>query len=203
MQTKIRDYSHLMNLIESNKNISSFLNEYFSFSCMGQRFSHKDKTKIRVKQSAKELIEYLDFLKDKSIESYLEVGIANGGNYLIVSCMLKSYNDNFNYSMGIDLRQICDNTVLKNSDFLNFEFCDCLGYDLNRNYDLIFIDTNQSYSNMTKSFEKYSEHCNKYIAFHDVNDRRYGAKKLFAELSKKYETKHFSNSGAGIGLVIL
>lgn len=179
------------------------INEYFAFSCKGARTSRrKRRNKIIVKQSYNEVLELLDFLKDEEINSYLEIGLEKGGNFFLLSSIFRKYNENFDCSLGIDIKNSLYDFI-ENDELLILDFCNCLDYKLDKNFDYIFIDTNQSYSDLKKVFEVYKNKSNKFIAFHDVNDRRWGNKKFFNELKETYKYKHFSHSGAGIGLIDL
>ena len=53
---------------------------------------------------------------------------------------------------------IAVNTIWKNN----------LEINLNRNYDLIFIDTWHVYGQLKRELEKFSQYCNKYIVMHDT-----------------------------------
>jgi hypothetical protein len=197
-----KNYKKLIELFRESDSYKKIISNNFAFSCRGARQRNRT-NKLFVHQAKKEIFGYLDFLSDKSIKSYLELGLEECANYYLISSALKYFNDDFQYAMGLDIRELSNEILESNKDFLNYKFCNCLKYEVDRNYDLIFIDTNQKYNDMKKTFDKYSQYCNKYIAFHDIEDRRYGAKRLFKELENQFNTIKWVNSGAGIGLVEL
>lgn len=50
----------------------------------------------------------------------------------------------------------------------NFVQSDDLKLELDRNYDLVFIDTWHIYDLLIKELEKFSKYCNRYIILHDT-----------------------------------
>jgi hypothetical protein len=180
------------------------MDEYFSFSCKGAKNKHRDMTKIRVRQSAAEMRELMDFFNDKDVDSYLELGLEEGGSFFLMSAYLASLRPGgLERATGLDKVNMCDYIKDNNEGKLDFAFMDCLDYQPTQNYDYIFIDTNQKYRPMKQTYLKYRPYCNKYIGFHDVKDRRYGAKQLFNELKEKHDHIYIDHSLAGIGVIIL
>jgi hypothetical protein len=204
MEKKIKTVKEVIDVLQNSKDLETDILDYFSFSCKGERTRYEDRSKIRIKQSKTETFELYDFLKDKEIESYMEIGLQNGGSFILTTAYLAMLSPEFRLATGLDLENQCDYLVQANPD-LNFHFCNCLNYEPQHDYDFIFIDTNQRYESLKKTFEMYKEHCNKYIAFHDVDSVgiRWGAPRLFAELREQDDHKHFCNSAAGGGLIIL
>jgi hypothetical protein len=121
------------------------MREYFSFSCKGSKRQYRDRTKIRIKQSFEEVIELFEFLNDKDIKSYLEVGIQQGGSYFLTTGYLSSLQSNIIRATGLDRYNECQYMIDHNKGKMEFVFEDCLAYEPQGTYDYIFIDTNQKY----------------------------------------------------------
>jgi len=71
-----------------------------------------------------------------------------------------------------------------------------------RKQDLTFIDTNTRYRGMRKIY-KLATTYSKFVAFHDITDRRWGAKKIWARIKARNpgQTVEFVHKGPGIGVV--
>ena len=69
---------------------------------------------------------------------------------------------------------------------------------------MVFIDSNGKYPSLRKTFDQF-KHFARYIALHDICDKRYGTGELFKELSKEYDTIDISleSPSPGIGIVII
>ena len=54
-------------------------------------------------------------LKDKDITSYLEIGVENGGNIMVIDSFLRAVSKSFDGSTGVDLRktQLLDERLSK------------------------------------------------------------------------------------------
>jgi hypothetical protein len=148
------------------------------------------------------------FMEGEEISNYLEVGVEYGGMFFLMDSFFRSVNPHFLGSTGVD---ICTTELMKEryppyyKQFPSAEFIesDCFDFVPQTKYDFIFIDNNLKYGRMKECFEHYLPHATKFIGFHDIKDRKYGAKRLWEELQQEYETHQFIHSLAGIGVVVL
>jgi len=186
-----------------SENLKKDLTDNFSFSVMGCRSYRKDISKfLHFQQNPDELIGLIDLLKDKSIKNYMEIGIGFCTNIFFLDSLFRVISGDYQQTVGIDIE---DKSELFKEYQVKFPTCsfvktDVLNYNFDRDYDYIFIDTNQRYRLMIKTFEKCLPHA-RYIGFHDIANGRWGAVQLFKELSQKYEHWSWVKSGGGIGVV--
>lgn len=175
-----------------------------AFRCAGSRDNAKGR--FVAHQCKTEIYKLMMLLKDKDITSYLEIGVENGGNIMVIDSFLRAVSKSFDGSTGVDLRktQLLDERLskyCKKYDDFKFVESDCFKFTPEKQYDYIFIDNNLRYNNMKKCFLQYLPFAKRFIGFHDINTGRYGARKLWAELETEYTTEKFVHSGAGIGIV--
>jgi len=186
----------------SKENFKSKLLENFRFSVMGCRNYRKGKNPI-LQQQPDELLGLINLLKDKNISSYMEIGLGTCNTIFFLDSFFRSMNDDYQETIGIDIEDKSElfKEYQKQFNTCSFLNINILKYSFNKSFDYIFIDTNQKYKDMEKTFNKCLPYATKYIGFHDISTSRWGAKKLFSELSEKYENWSWSKSGAGIGVL--
>ena len=177
------------------------LTNNFSFSVAGCR-SYRKNGVLHFQQHPEELISLINTLKDKGINSYMEMGISFCNTFCFMDSFFRMLSPDFEESVGLDIEDKAE--ILKEYQAkyptCSFVQTDVLKYEFTRNFDYIFIDTNQRYKGMKQTFEKCLPHA-RYIGFHDISSHRWGALRVFKELSKEYEHWSWIKSGAGIGLL--
>jgi len=160
--------------------------------------------------------EFIAFLQDKDIETYLEVGAREGIalKYLVENTGIMS-------ATAIDLPNAAwgrPNTGRKlenNLSSLNAKTKMILGDSTDREiidvarkfgpYDLVFIDGDHSYSGVRSDYENYSPMA-RIVAFHDVNQqprsRAYGATEFWNEVKNDTSVVFIApGSRKGIGVL--
>lgn len=174
----------------------------FSFSVSGCR-AYRKANLLHFQQHPDEILGLMDFMKDKSINSYMEIGLGPCNTLFLLDSFFRVLSSDYRQSVGMDI----EDKALQFKDYqTKFPTCtfiktNVINYNIDKDYDYIFIDTNQKYRWMKLTFEKCLPHA-RYIGFHDVVNVRWGAVALFRELSQKYE--HWSwtgRSNAGIGVI--
>jgi cephalosporin hydroxylase len=180
--------------------------------------SYKKLNGYCVYQHPLQLSALLEWLEDKDIKSYLEIGVFFGGTFRYIVEFLKSKNPD-TLCIGVDIKaptnQIKEmiakeavhflqgnttkgSTVDKVEDLLE-------GHPL----DLCFIDGNHNYSVIVNDWVKYGQYA-KYCLFHDIYARNVpDVARFWNEFIKpKYKTMEFDQTYEGhephfgIGLVI-
>jgi len=173
---------------------------------------------LKLQQIPNEYASLLLFLKARTPRSYLEIGIGNGGSWLVLSYFLKSSLsvshavDNLSYGGAIkqrieDITNI-QNFICKYISDANFYLSDSTAFLLNNvgPYDVIFIDGDHSYEGVKSDYDKAKEILNKggVIILHDIaSDSSPGVQKFWCELKEmQLEWKEFIfGSTCGIGVV--
>ena len=173
----------------------------FSFSVAGCR-AYRKRNVLHFQQHPGELMGLMGVLQDKGIKSYMEMGISFCNTFCFMDSFFRTLSPDFEVSVGIDIEDKSD--ILKEYQTqyptCSFVQTDVLKYEFTRDFDFIFIDTNQRYRYMKQTFEKCLPHA-RYIGFHDIAAHRWGALALFKELQEHYKFWSWSRSGAGIGLL--
>lgn len=206
---KNADCINFVNFFNDNfekENFALIVKNNFSFGCKGDK--GEKSPNFNLHQSRNEILDFLNFIKDKKINNYLEVGVESGGTFIFIDSFLRFANSEFEGSTGVDLKT--HSTLKKRLDIYQKKYNDvkflemnCFDFVAEEKYDLVFIDNNLRYDNMKRCFQQYLNYTNKYICFHDILDRRYGAKRLWIELKQEYNTIEFVHSLAGIGIILL
>jgi SAM-dependent methyltransferase len=178
------------------------------------------KFNLKLQQIPEEYSSFLLFLKKLNNNSYLELGVGQGGSFLVNSlfqekCKIFHAVDSLHY-MGVDSSRFWDQEILikkrvneilqikkdSSAKFFNMSTDDFFIQNENT-YDLIFIDADHSYEGVKKDYENSLKILNPggYLIFHDIANDGVGVKKLWLELdnSKKIdEFVHSHNCGIGI-----
>jgi len=172
--------------------------------------------KMTVQQDPYELDDFLLWLKENKIQKYLEVGCAEGGLLCVVDQFLRScfsdvetlavdvVNIIRNYSEYHEIYPRCRyqkidhpyirkgrNCIFKNDGWLP-----------DKNYDLIFMDTNEGWCVIRQQLERVKPFA-KYIALHDISISRCGGSHIFWNRYADDWGKlaYFCHHGPGIGIV--
>jgi len=109
----------------------------------------------------------MDLLKYDEINSYLEIGIYQGGTYLLISELLKKKNPNC-VCNALDITDVYLTQNMRNSidGFILGDSSSIKG----KEYDLVFIDGDHSFKGLIKDWENIGKYANM-IMFHDINNR--------------------------------
>lgn len=150
-----------------------------------------------MEQNVFELEQMCIFMKEKKIQTYLEIGCAHG--YLL------RFMENI---MLLDVDGITPDK--KPTHYLLPIY---YGYSQDKdiiskigNYDFIFVDGDHSYEGVKADYENYKGKC-KYMGFHDCEGFRdcEGVKQLWSEIKDSYEHWYFvddnKNIASGIGII--
>lgn len=164
---------------------------------------------IGLQQNPIEYSEYLKFLADKNINTYLEIGTYCGGTFIATMEYLKAIGQT---PYGI----ACDNYIRENLYAYYNDFGNCEIHNVNsasisfdflidkQNFDICFIDGDHSYEGVKNDWEKLKNK-SRFVVFHDICVCN-GVIKLWNEIIQegyKVETFIFNDKPLGIGVVSL
>ena len=180
---------------------------------------------IKFWQYPNQFSKFLTFLKNKKIDSYLEIGCRWGGTFIIINELLKRYNP-YLYSHALDIippSEILDTYQNKFEDnrfyyhqidsSSNYLFNTIIGSEPiypNLQIDLVFIDGCHTYTCIKKDYYTALMIGAKYIVFHDiVNDATKGNKIAWEEIKRNHKNTYeftdqydsVTGSFLGIGVV--
>jgi predicted O-methyltransferase YrrM len=180
------------------------------------------KGNLEVQQIPEEYCKLLNFFKNSKIESYLELGVANGGSFFTNSIFLQNTArtihcvDCLAYKDAPHVQQTADKilskvnklkTLFPKKEFNFFnQSTDEFFLNNKRKYDCIFIDADHSYEGVTKDYLNSLEFVKKdgYLIFHDINNVHTGVARCWNEVSTKhtivdvYSHPYVNNCGIGI-----
>lgn len=109
-----------------------------------------------------ELADFLIYLKDKNIKSFLNIGTYNGLTFNFIADYLNLFN-----SVKCITIDAFDHKPVKNN---NYEYILKTSDDYtNGQFDLVFIDGDHSYEWVKRDYNNVGK-CAKYCAFHDIED---------------------------------
>jgi|TARA_Y100000310_G_C20677417_1_gene813887 hypothetical protein len=159
---------------------------------------------FRCKQLPHELAQFLAFLKQHSgdISSYLEIGIATGGTFILIDGFLRATNESYRGSLGLELD---NNVCLKLYGPYAQEYPSCKWIQIDsrffepqKQYDLWFIDGNHSYNFVLHDFNNALKQA-KYIAIHDIA-LMHDVKRIWKNIKDSYtDTWEFINEDPNFG----
>lgn len=184
---------------------------------------------LQLQQVPYEYSRFLTFIKERSIKTYLELGVGNGGSFLINSIFLQRSAttmhcvDNISYSathcaqtpekiqLKVDMLKIM--FPKKDIKFINSTTNNFFANN-NLKYDCIFIDADHTYDGVKADFENALKiiNPNGFIIFHDIGNMGpgVGVGRLWEEIKHNYKYKEYKykrdseiNYNCGIGIIDL
>ena len=153
---------------------------------------------LRIFQYPNQLAPYLQLLSGLSVQSYMEIGVRWGGNFMLTVEYLKRFNT-VSRGVAIDLyesplaRHYCQRTPNMEFHQLNSQSSTFRRFLEGRTFDAIFIDGDHSYAGVKTDFLSVVGKARIYI-FHDiVSTPCPGVAKFWSELkaTEQYETHEF------------
>ena len=130
---------------------------------------------LKIWQYPIQMAPFIKWLQTVNVNSYLEIGVRWGGNFIVVSEILKRNNPNINL-FACDLIKESDilTEYRDHSDFiyLNTKSTSNLFRSLVQNYnmDMVYIDGDHSYEGCLSDYLLFKNNPNtKYIVFHDID----------------------------------
>jgi predicted O-methyltransferase YrrM len=179
---------------------------------------------LTLQQIPEEYSELLNIFKNSNIQSYLELGVANGGSFFVNSIFLQNTAeklycvDNLAYK-DTHVKQTAEKILSKVNKLKElFKEKDIKFYNSTTDeyfkgtkdtFDCIFIDADHSYEGVKKDFENSLNHLNDngILVFHDIANADTGVKKLWEEIKDNFkDSKEFTFTKAnwyncGIGVI--
>lgn len=157
---------------------------------------------IKFWQYPNQFSKFLFYLKEKKIDSYLEIGCRWGGTFIIVNEVLKRYNHSLvSHALDIippsEILDIYQNQFDGNKFFYHqidsinpflFQTLGDISTTLDLKIDLVFIDGCHSYTCVMKDYHTAIMLGAKYIVFHDiVNDSTKGNRLAWTEIKRNHQ----------------
>jgi predicted O-methyltransferase YrrM len=177
------------------------------------------KDNLQLQQNPEEYARLLLFLKETKAKSYLELGVGQGGSFLLCSLFQPDIKichavDNCDYQRNAqgfsDQPFSIQNKVeylkkVKNIEVQYFNYFTDDFFNLGRTntYDIIFIDADHRYEGVKKDYENSLKilNSNGFLIFHDIVNKDLGVKKFWNELDPSKKIHEFVYSiSCGIGI---
>lgn len=166
-------------------------------------------------QHLQEWNDFIDYLKDKNIRSYLEIGAREGIALRYLAERLPIEEITVIDLPGAAWGKDCSEVKLRNNlEALEVKYNLYLGDSSDPDvasevakhapFDLIFIDGDHSYDGVNADYELYGN-MGRILAFHDINQqynsRAFGPTRLWNELGHVSRTFIADGSRKGIGVI--
>lgn len=207
----IKNYQVYDFFMENHEHLGSveFLTSFLTIHCKFNRVKTLRGSWLRILQVPIEFAQFLVFMKDQIINSYLEIGISTGGSLFTIDSYLRAVNPNYQCSLGVDKKY-----KLRDYDFYKQRFPTCSFHQVNsnkfimpNNFDMTFIDATHQERWVLNDFNKTKDK-SKYIGFHDISLRNGATVSVFWEKIKKdYQHWEFIDTSleetCGIGVIKL
>lgn len=179
---------------------------------------------LEIQQIPEEYSALLSFFKNSNIKNYLELGVANGGSFLINSIFLQK---TLSLSECVDCLAYKDIPHVKQTEekiiskinrlsglfpekqfnFFNSTTDDFFKNIINKKYCCIFIDADHSYEGVSNDYRNSLNHIKKngYLLFHDIANHNTGVAKCWNEVKNNHkligEFIHPNVKNCGIGIL--
>ncbi len=171
-------------------------------------FGCKKGGRLRLQQNPYEYAAFLDWLRVQDVNSYMEIGIGDGGSFMINSLFSGAQKvvavDDLSYEKhGIQKRS----RILKKIRFLKRKVPKVTFYESDSaeflkshddRYDIVFIDGDHSYEGVKQDYALCK--ANNFIIFHDIANANTGVKQLWDEIKTDDDIEFIENPNTGIGI---
>ena len=152
---------------------------------------------LRIWQYPNQFAQFLVEISKLNIEYYLEIGMENGGSFIVIVEFLKFKNHGL-IAYGVDYRiynnlkvyaEINQNTLFWEMDSHSKIFK--IELDNFKNLDLVFIDGDHTYYGVESDFNLVKDKA-RHIAFHDIVDFNCnGVRDFWTHLKDKYKNEYY------------
>jgi len=132
---------------------------------------------VKCKQYPDELARLLVYIYNNKhkINSYLEVGIENGGTFFVIDSFLRAVNPKYEGGYGVDVRyrrgslnMILDYQMAYPDSYIKIVHANHVyEWTVPKTFDLCFIDAEHRYHAVLRDYTKYKPF-SKIMAFHDI-----------------------------------
>ena len=160
---------------------------------------------IKFWQYPTQLSKLICFIREKEINSYLEIGVRWGGTFIIINEVIRQYNPHIrsfaNDIIGASNILDCYQNKFNGNHFLYLQMDSSnpfLRYSFNSDdakptakIDLVFIDGNHMYWGVMEDYQRSLSLGAKYIVFHDIDSQSSWASKMaWKTIKKKHKKIH-------------
>ena len=121
-------------------------------------------------QTPEQIAAALVYLSEYTINSFCEIGVCTGGNFLFTATYLRRFNPGIRCT-GVDPTQYLDpdvRNIISSSDWMEFIPATSEGI-VGRKFDLVFIDGDHASGWVEKDWQNVGRHA-KFCMFHDLQD---------------------------------
>jgi hypothetical protein len=191
--------------------IAAILDVGLFVDCRGNLYGEQYETAIRndggVWQHPDELADFLLFLSEKNIKSFLNIGTFNGRTFNLIADFLNSIQPVRCVTVDPIDHRPAKSDAYEYSDATSDAF-------VGQRFDLVFIDGHHGYEESRRDYDNVGRHA-RYVAFHDIDDDfirgdqslNGGVSRLWEELKPGAEFVEFVAAGKpsrvmGIGVII-
>jgi len=187
--------------------------------------------KIDLSQVHEEVQQLINFIKNKNLHNFVEIGTKFGGNFFILSNLIDGLKISIDLPLGVyggwvlDNHPYLGNVLEKRNTFLSSIHNTQLiigdshkieteqmvfNHLKNNKIDLLYIDGDHTYEGVKKDFTMYSKFVsnNGYIIFHDINntkkhrDENCEVWKFWQEIQGEKIEFNSNKEWAGIGVLL-
>jgi precorrin-6B methylase 2 len=168
---------------------------------------------LELQQIPEEYCQYLNFLQSNNFESYMNIGIGNGGSFMVETYIQPNLKrsvavDNTSYGRFTNMEHINQriNWLKENTD-ISIEFFNMNSKDYfdtqDEKFDIIFIDGDHEYEGVKLDYDNCVNRLNEggYLVFHDIHSYLCaGVVKLWNEIKNPNCIEFIFGPKCGIGL---
>lgn len=195
--------------------LETWLIEKAGSNC-AQHFGVNFTGNLELQQIPKEYSKLLLWLKNQNIQSYMAIGIGNGGSFITECIMMRNSLktavalDNVSYTKTEQKLEDINKKINDLSNLLpdcNIKFIQADSKDYlkeeTHKYDCIFIDGDHTYEGVSSDYN-YSKNLSNILIFHDINSENCpGVVRLWNEIKCKEKIEFIHSKCCGIGIAIL